>query len=688
MPNNSSLRITELDFDSIRENLKTYLRNQDEFTDFDFEGSGMAVLLDILAYNTHYMAYQLNMVGNEMFLDSARLRSSVLSHAKMIGYVPTSKQGAINKINIIATPSNTEDQNVTSITLDKYTRLLGADIDGVNYPFVTMYSNNSVKSSGSFEFNDILIKQGEVVSLQYPVNSSRTYTIPSSNVDVSTVQIRVQESTSNTDTEYYTQSRDITELTPTSAVYFIEENESLNYNFYFGDGVLGKKPKDGNIIICTYVDTVGEGANGIGRFSFSEPIGGYFSDNVSITTSSGSYGGTDKESIEQTQFRAPYFYTTQNRAVVSNDFETLLLKEYNYIDSVNVWGGEDHDPITYGKVFISIKTKGNYALTVLEKERLKNDLIKTRSVMTVTPEIIDPDYIYLMISGKVWYNPNLTGLSSNEILELVRAAILEYSENELGNFGAVFRKSRLLDYIEVADKSIEASDIDIQIQKRTLLNLTRSSTYEIDFSLPIKKGAVVEKLSSFPDLEVIDGIGISRRAYLEEVPEYPTGIDNVILTSPGKRYLSAPTVTIRGDGSGATARARVVSGRIESIELLTPGKDYTRALVIISGGGGSGGSATATLQSSKGRLRLFYYKEGTGQKVIINENAGTVDYSYGKILINQVRIFQAYENEFYDEGILTISAPIEEDLIETIRNRIIVLDSADPRSINITVAAR
>jgi hypothetical protein len=238
----SALRITELDFDSIKNNLKTYLRSQSEFTDYDFEGSGMSVLLDVLAYNTHYMGYYVNMVGNEMFLDTAQIRSSVLSHAKLMNYVPGSTKGAESHIDVLVTPSGTEDQVSTTITLEKYTRLLGTDKDGVNYPFVTTYSNTATKSSGSFRFSNVNIKQGEVITQQYLMDSSsnpkRRFQIPSANVDMESIIINVQESSSNTDTKTYTLAQDITEITANSTIYFVEEDENLNYTFYFGDNVL------------------------------------------------------------------------------------------------------------------------------------------------------------------------------------------------------------------------------------------------------------------------------------------------------------------------------------------------------------------------------------------------------------------------------------------------------------------
>ena len=252
----AALRVSELDFASIKENLKTYLRSQTEFQDYDFEGSGMSVLLDILAYNTHYMAYYLNTTANEMFLDSAQLRSSILSHAKLMNYVPGSPQGALSKINVTVTPSNSEDQASTTLTLNKYTRLLGTDKDGVNYPFVTLYSNTAIKSSGAFNFANVVIKQGEVNSIQYqmtPSNTARRFAIPSSNVDTTTVVVNVQESSSNTDISTYTLADDITEITANSKVYFLEENENSEYTFYFGDDVIGKKPRNGNILSLIHI---------------------------------------------------------------------------------------------------------------------------------------------------------------------------------------------------------------------------------------------------------------------------------------------------------------------------------------------------------------------------------------------------------------------------------------------------
>ena len=685
----SALRVTELDFLEIRENLKTFLRNQSEFQDFDFEGSGMSVLLDILAYNTHYMSYYLNMVGNEMFLDTAQLRESIISHAKLMNYVPGSSQGALAKVNIKVTPSNAEDNTSTSLTLNKYTRLLGTDKDGVNYPFITLYSNTISKNTVTFSFSNVNIKQGEVITLQYLMdsgNETRRFEISSANVDTETIVIGVQESSSNTDTTIYNLAEDITEITSNSSVYFIEENEKQNYTFYFGDDVIGKKPKNGNIIICTYLDNSGAVTNNISRFVFTQDIGGY-TDNIIVSSTTGSYGGIDKEGIEQVRFRAPYFYTTQNRAVTKNDYETLLLKDYNNIEAVSVWGGEDNDPVVYGKVFISLKTRGNYQLTNLEKETIQEELIQKRNVLTVTPEIIDSDFTYIIIRGKVFYDSKLTALGADEIQQLAKAATEDYSDDDLNQFNSVFRKSKLQSFIENAERSITGSDIDVLVQKRVLIDTLRTRTYTINFNMPLAKTLFTDNiLHTYPEITVFDSAGVARNVFVEETPVINTGIDGVEIINGGINYTSAPTVTIIGDGSGATATAQIVGGKIQKITVTNPGQNYSSAVIELSGGEGVGASVRPILQSRKGTLQSFYYKTNR-EKVIVNSNFGTIDYDSGIITINSLRTTNVIENDFYDDGYLTFTVSAENENIFTLRNRILSIDTSDARSIQLTAMA-
>ena len=686
---NTALRVTELDFDSIKNNLKTFLRSQSEFQDYDFEGSGMSVLLDILAYNTHYMGYYLNMVSKEMFLDTAQIRSSVLSHAKAIGYVPRSKVGAQALVNVVVTPSGAETTVPTSLTLNKYTRFLGESVDGVNYPFIALNSNTVSKVNGSFTFANVIFKQGQVNNLQYlmePTNTKRRFDIPSANVDLSTLSIVVQESSSNTQRTAYSLSTDITKLDSNSAAYFVEENDNSEYSFYFGDDVISKKPKNGNVIICTYLDTVGTPAAKISKFAPTDRIDSIYRDNVSITAVTASYGASDKETVDEIRFRAPYSYGTQNRAVIKNDYENLILSDFSNIDSVSVWGGEDNDPVVYGKVYISIKPRQNYALTNADKEYIKEQLIRTRNVITVTPEIVDPDYTYIRVTGSITYNPSLTTLKANQLEALVRAAIGDYNDKELNSFKATFRKSKLQAYIEACEPSITGSNITIYMQKRIYLNTTTSTKYSVYYNMPILKGGYKDRLYSYPEIYVNDSGGYERNAHFEEILDSATGINSFDVTNPGYNYTSNATMTIDGDGYGATATATVIGGKIISVNIVDKGSDYTTATVTITDTTGTNAVITPQLENTYGTIKSFYYTDA-GDKITLDSNAGSINYETGLLTINSIYTTGAVDNDFYDADVLTVFAPIGNDIIGPKRNRILVIDEYDAKSVQVQMVA-
>jgi hypothetical protein len=687
---NTAIRITELDFDNIRDNIKEFLRDQDEFTDFDFEGSGMAVLLDTLAINTYYGGFYLSMVANESFLDTAQERNSVLSLAKLTNYIPQSMQGAVAVVDLQVTPTSGSEPLIhNTCTLERFTRLLGRDIDGINYPFVVTNANTAVKVSGSFFFSNVIIKQGEVNTLQYtmlPGNTKRRFNIPSRSVDANTIILQVQDSAANTTLTEYTLNQDITELTGNSTVFFIEEDENLTYTFYFGDNILGKKPQNGSVITVTYLDTSGPDANAISDFVFTDAIAGLYRSNVSITTVEGSRGGVDKETVEQIRFRAPYFYTAQNRAVTKYDYESLLLRDFNNIEAISVWGGEENDPVVYGKVFISMKTRENYELTNLEKENIKDQLIRTRNIMTVTPEIVDPNYIYVIVKGKVTYNPTRTSLTAEQIKSYVRAAILDYKTNELDRFNSTFRKSRLLNYIDTAQEAITSSDIDIFLQKRVDLLVEEQNNYKIKFDARIRRGSLSEKLYSYPDITVLDGAAVERQVFFEEDMDSLTGIDSIEVVTPGSNYEAKPVITITGDGVGAEAEAVVIGGRINSITMTNRGNNYSYATVTVVGGFGQDATAIARLQQRYGVLRSYYYKT-SGEKFILNASAATIDYELGIVEFTSLLPMAVRENNFYDDDVFTLNVPSEDDIIYPLRNRIISLDDTDAASIQIDVVA-
>ena len=685
---NNSLRVADLDFTSIRNNLKTYLNSQSEFTDYNFEGSGLSVLLDILAYNTYYNSFYLNMVANEAFLDTAQIRQNILSQAKLINYVPASPHAAEAMVSIRVTPSTAENQTSDYIVLDKYTRLLGADIEGKSYPFVTLNSNTASKSGGTFYFPNVWIQQGEVVTQQYLMGANNVYAkfeIPSANIDTDTLTVTVQESASNNYTEEYHLSDDITTVTSNSRIYFLEENDNLNYTLQFGDGVLGYRPKNGNIVIATYVDTQGSEANDVGKFNVIDPVGGLYTGNVVVSTVSNSRTGSDKESIEKVKLRAPQFYTAQNRCVTVRDYETILMKDYQHIDAVSIWGGEDNEPPVYGKVYISVKTKGYYTLTNLEKENIKQNLIKNKNVVTVTPVIVDPDYIFVTVRGKVYYNPNFTTKTANQILQNIKQAVYNYADVELNTYKATFKKAKLQTYIQAADPAITGTDIVIYLQSRKKLDITQSKKYFYNFNTSIEKGTFTNKLFSYPQITVLDSSQTSRNVFYEEVPDSFTGVDAVEIITPGRNYTSA-NVTITGDGTGATAKATVVNGRIVTIDVTTKGINYSRALVTIDGPGGVEATAKAILQARNGTLRTYYYDD-LGNKIIVNDEAGTINYDTGEVIINSVKPSAVVTNDFYDTDILTVNVVPGGEVILPLRNRILTVDDNNIQSVQLEMIA-
>jgi len=684
---NTSLRVTELDFSSIKTNLINYLQSQSTFSDYNFQGSGMSVLLDILAYNTYYNAFYLNMIANEAFLDTAQDRKNILSHAKLINYIPDSAHGAQSLLNIKVTPSNGENPNVNYIILDQYTRLVGADINGTNYPFATVNANTAYKDNGSFSFANVVIKQGEVITNQFVIDANNVtgrYQIPSANVDTDTMIVTVQESSSNTQTTQYFLAADLTEIQANSKVYFLEEDQDLNYTIYFGDNVLGQKPANGNIVQVTYLDTVGSVANGVQKYVFTDPIAGLFKNNVKITVTQGSYGGTDKENIENIRFRAPYYYTAQNRCVTINDYESIVTKDFPDIEAVSVWGGETNIPPVYGKVYLSLKTRGYYTLTALEKQNIKNALVTNRNVLTVVPEIVDPEYVFILVGGNVYYNPTLTTQPETYLLNEVKNSIFNYAENELYNFQSTFVLSKLQSYIENSDAAITASDITLYLQNRAVLTPGTIQSYTINFNTPIRKGDQYQKLYTYPQVTVPDVTGTSRQVFFEEVPASYTGIGSIGVINAGYGYSSTPTITITGDGTGATAEAVVVNGRIRSVNVTNAGINYTLAQVSITDSSGVEASLSITLSSNYGAIRSYYY-QSNGQKVYVNNNAGTIDYLNGIITLTSLDLQKVALNPFYDENVLTVNVVPELTVITPLRNRLLAIDTNNAQAIQLNM---
>lgn len=684
---NTALRIAELDFDAIKTNLKNYLRSQSQFTDYDFEGSSLNILLDILSYNTHYMAYYLNMVGNEMFLDSALLRNSIVSHAKHLNYVPTSTRASTAVVNIVV-EDTTPTSGLSTITLPAYSQFQSQQINGINYTFVNLNAHSASKNltSNTYTFANVTIKQGDRITYNVTVDSTNTkrrFNIPEANIDTSTLLVSVQNSSLDLTQTTYNLADDITTLDSNSKVYFLEESDNFTYTMYFGDDYLGKNLSDGNIIKLSYISSDGEESNKANSFTLVSSIGSF--SNVVVNSVSASAGGSTRDTIDRIKFLAPRFYTTQNRAVTRDDYGTLLLKDYPNVETISVWGGEENDPVVYGKIFISMKPRSGYVITDIEKDRIISELVSNRNIVTVTPEIIDPDYLYLKLEITVNYDTTKTTSDETTLTNIVKNIVNLYNDTDLEKFNSTYRTSKLQGQIASGDVSFLGSDLKTIIQKRFEPTLNASKNYTIDFNVPLSRGLYTEKLYSYPTFAILDGQGVSRNAFIEETPLSFTGVESVDITNSGSGYTDSPTVIITGDGSGATAKAVVVNGKITSIVIENRGSNYTAAVITITDSSGSGATAVAVLSASIGKLRSYYIAASTGEKVLLNENFGDINYEIGRINIYNFRPLSIASNPNYASGVLTLNMYPVQSTIHPLRNRLLSIDSEDPTAIEVTM---
>lgn len=475
---NNSFNIVGLDFDEAKASLKAYLQSQDTLKDYNFDGSVLSTVLDVLAYNTHYQSFYANMVANEMFLDSAVLRPSVVSHAKTLGYVPSSRKASRAVLGASAAGAT------ENTYLARGTEFIGTNPAGTQYRFVlldTVYASATTQS-----FASIPVYEGTLRRMSYIYDSSKKtgsyLLIPNDKIDINTIKVRVKASASdNTGIEdTWTYADSYIDLTPTSKVYFLQEKETGMYELYFGDNFLGAQPADGSVVIVEYLETNGDAGNGITTFTAS--ISGL----SGITTSAASSGGALEESVSRIKFMAPKFYSAQSRAVTENDYSAMVLKEYPNTDSVFVYGGETLVPPQYGKVMIAVKPKSGSALTEDEKTSLVRRLKDNRSVVTVSPEIIDPDYIDLVIDSIVTYNPALSSLGVGTIKALVVAYLFTYSTSTLEKFGSNFYLSKIIQGINSLNGAIVSNQTTVKMRKAiNLSKLGASKGFVIDFKNPI-----------------------------------------------------------------------------------------------------------------------------------------------------------------------------------------------------------
>jgi len=478
----NKLKITELDFDEIKTALKTYLQGQSEFADYNFEGSALNILLDVLAYNTHYNGFYTNMLASEMFMDSASLRSSVVSLAKQLGYTPASRRGSY--VNVDITITDVSD-NPGNIPINKATKF-ASKINNQTYTFLNPSVEIATKQTdGSFKATNVEIREGIYFTNSYTATGSENelFEIANRDVDVDTLVVFKGG-------ESYQRVDEITEITSTSKVYYLQEGRSGKYEIYFGDNVLGKKAESGETIDISYfVSLLGEEGNGSTVFTAAQVIqsSGY---TISVSLSPGytrSSGGSDRETVSSIRSQAPRQYALQKRVVTSDDYRARLVNDYNLVSSVRVWGGEENDPPEYGKVYIAIKPKTGYVLSDGEKNTIKNDILKKRNMVTITPTIIDPEYLNLVLDCRVSYDSRKSAKSSAQLQTIVQDTISNYSDVYLEKFDDYFRNSIVTNQIDSSDVSITNSLINLKLKKSFTPRNRVLGTFEIRFDNPLHR---------------------------------------------------------------------------------------------------------------------------------------------------------------------------------------------------------
>lgn len=678
------LVVTELDFAQIKNNLKNFLRDQQEFTDFDFEASGMSVLLDILAYNTHYMAYYNNMIANEMFLDTAVLRDSVVSHAKMLGYTPVSAIAPRATVNlqIIRPAGNTQ----VSLTLPRFTRLQSTPLNGVSYTFVNTQAKtvDYDPTCNRFCFDDLYIYQGQPLSYTFVYNatnnSAQSFELPDAGIDTSTLEILVQESATSLKTERFTLATDATNVTSNSSVYFIDETRNGKYKIYFGDGVIGRSLTNGNIVVANYLRTDGAAANKSNAFSLIDSVGGFTSSIVYPIKAAS--GGNGQESVTGIRFSAPKAYVSNNRGVTKEDLIALINKNYPYFEAVNVWGGEENIPPVYGKVFIAAKPTLGFEITDSEKLDVINNVIKPVSVVTVIPEFVDVDYNYLQVFAEVYYDATKTTRSADAIKSIVQTAIINFKNTELDNFNSRFKLSKILRAIDDAETSISYSDAVTVIEKRLVPQLGAARNYTLDFGTPISREDPSYRIYSTPAFGQFDADGVLRKCFFEETPGSSSGVESITINSATGSYLTAPTISINGDGVGANAYPVIVNGKITQIVVDKPGVGYTTATTLLyyQDEIDTTASFTVNMQGRFGTLRSYFF-DNNNIKTTLDAEAGTIDYQLGKITLQEFDPFSIED----PLKIFRMVAKPETNNFESARSRIITIDEEDTNAINISV---
>ncbi len=571
----TKLEVSELDFDNIKQNLKVFLSQQTEFSDYNFEGSGLSVLLDILAYNTHYLAFNANVLANELYIDSAVGRTNVVSLAKMLNYRPKSSASSQAVIDI-----KINNGSGSSITMAKGTQF-STTISGNSYIFNTNEDITIQPVDGVYKFSNVTIYEGNLVNFNFTYASNNPdfrFVLPNPDIDTSTLKITVQTSSTDTTSNTYTLADNYQKINSDSLVYFLQETETGEFEIYFGDGIFGKALEGNNIVRCEYIVSNRGLGNGATTFNLSSGNVGGFTD-VAITTISNSQGGVNEEGTESIRFNAPLSFTAQNRAVTTTDYETKTLELYPNANSITAWGGEDEETPVYGTVKIAIRPKSGSTLTETTKNSIVTSL-KTFNVASVTPQIVDPEITNILLTSTIKYNKNKTALTASDIRSDVLTSIVNYNATTLSRFDGVFRYSKVSSTIDNSNTSIVSNITSIRMRKTFTPTLNSSTTYNVYFRNAIynphsghnaSSGGIIET-SGFKILNNNtvfylddDGAGNVRRYSIEGgVRTYANNTQGTIDYSTGAVTISSLNIASVENIRGATSSVIEITTTPES----------------------------------------------------------------------------------------------------------------------------
>ena len=486
-------RITasELDFDQIKTKLVAYMKATDTtFNDYNYEGSAMSTIIDVLAYVTHVNSMNANFALNETFLDTSQLRSSVVSHAKLLGYTPRSIAPSVAYINMTmakgtATPFWNHDGNNVPLPLSmpRGTKF-STTIDGVTYPmFASDTTTINYNETDGWKFSNIKIEQGTLASINYTYqdNTFESYIIPATNVNTASIKVTVSDSSSTDAAKVYVKNTNVVNLDGTSEVYFLEEGRDGYYEVKFGDNIIGKRPGNGNTIVIEYATIPsGTDVNGATAFTMTDSLNGNTDETITLVTKA--VGGAPRETKEAIKFNAPLAHISQNRAVTPDDYKTIIKNEFADLEAVSVWGGEDNDVPDYGKVYVSIKPLSGEVLTEAQKTTIKTNILKPKNVVSITPVLVDPDYTYIDLEVFFKFNPNKATVTASGLATSIRNTLVTYNNDTLKNFNGVYRDSNVGKLIDDTNVAIVSNITRVKMTKKITPTLSVATKYELKFN--------------------------------------------------------------------------------------------------------------------------------------------------------------------------------------------------------------